>query len=515
MTKSGHPFLSGIAAFAFALAANAAHPTNPVFAENFPDPTVWQSPDGTWFAASTSQKILKSRDFFHWEDTGKRMFSDEEYGRIHNDWRQVWAPDAFRLGDEWLMYVALYNSAADSAIAVYSATNACGPFTDGRIVTRSRDTGIKDTIDPEVVRDDRDGKHWLFFGSTGKMYRVKLSDDGKAVAPGAAYEHVAGLDSSTVSGRSKVFEGACLKLRGGWWYLFASRGWYKDHTYAVVVGRARTLDGPFLDREGRRMTDGFASTVVESQEGDRFFGPGHNGEITTINGRDYMPHHCHVADDNPSARPFFVSELVWDEDGWPTADLYRRPASSELGWMDESFLTTGQTGTWAPSLAWNGVSWTADLCGECVFAPFSPSGGNVTTLDVTVAFDAVPEEVKTPTAGVQGAVWLGTNGCFQVWSLGGWEDVAADGVTPATGVDYTFRFKFDYRFGVYSVAVSDGGVMKPLVAASGTPLPAGTARFPLVERKSGISSVKFSGGGVLTSLIGEYSKKNWFNVIVR
>lgn len=108
MTKSGHPFLSGIAAFAFAfaLAANVAHPINPVFAENFPDPTVWQSLDGTWFAASTSQKILKSRDFFHWEDTGKRMFSDEEYGRIHSDWQQVWALDAFRLGDEWLMYVA-------------------------------------------------------------------------------------------------------------------------------------------------------------------------------------------------------------------------------------------------------------------------------------------------------------------------------------------------------------------------------------------------------------------------
>ncbi|MBO7683729.1 MAG: family 43 glycosylhydrolase [Kiritimatiellae bacterium] len=296
-----------------------AAPENPVFAGDFPDPTVWQSPDGTWYAASTSQRILKSRDFFHWEDTGKRIFTDEEYVRIRREWRHVWAPDAFRLGGEWLMFVALHNSAADSAIAVYSATNACGPFAGGRILTRSRDTGIRDTIDPEVVRDDRDGTLWMFFGSVGRMHRVKLAPDGRSLAPGAKYEHVAGLDSSSVSGRSQVFEGAYLKRRGGWWYLFASRGWYRDHTYALVVGRARTLDGPFLDREGRRMTDGFATTVLESRKGDRFFGPGHNGEIATIGGRDYMPHHCHVAGDKPSARPLFVSELAWDADGWPTA----------------------------------------------------------------------------------------------------------------------------------------------------------------------------------------------------
>ena len=90
-----------------------------------------------------------------------------------------------------------------------------------------------------------------------------------------------------------------------------------DHTYAIVCGRAKTLDGPFLDREGRRMTDGFATVVLESKKGDRFFGPGHNGEIVTIKGRDYIPYHCHIAGETPKARPLFVSELLWDKDGWP------------------------------------------------------------------------------------------------------------------------------------------------------------------------------------------------------
>lgn len=84
-------------------------------------------------------------------------------------------------------------------------------------------------------------------------------------------------------------------ISGGWWYLFASHGCYWNHTYSIAVGRAKTLDGPFLDRKGRKMTDGFATPVAESKKGDRFLGPGHNGEIATIDGHDWIPFHCHVA----------------------------------------------------------------------------------------------------------------------------------------------------------------------------------------------------------------------------
>ena len=291
--------------------------TNPVWTGDFPDPTFWKAPDGTWLATATSQKILKSRDFIHWTDTGKRIFTDGEYASLRKEWKGIWAPDAFKMGDRWLMYVSLWNSAKDTAIAVYSSKSPYGPFTDGRIVTRSCDTGIKDTIDPEVVKDPATGRLWMFFGSTGKMHRVRLSPDGRSLAPNAVYEHVAGVDDSTVPNREKVFEGAFLKRRKGWWYLFASKGWYRDHTYAVVVGRARTLDGPFLDRDGRPMKDGFATPVISSKKDDRFFGPGHNGDVVTIGGCDYIPYHCHISGEKPSSRFLFVKELFWDKSGWP------------------------------------------------------------------------------------------------------------------------------------------------------------------------------------------------------
>lgn len=295
----------------------------PAWPQCFPDPTVWQAPDGTWRATSTMRRILKSADFTHWEDTGKSFFSGKESKRIRSEWRHVWAPDVFRLGNRYLLYVSLVNAATNSAIAVYSSTSPEGPFTGGKIVTDGRKTGIADTIDPEAVRDDRDGSLWLYFGSIGKIHRVRLTPDGLSVAPGARYEHMAGLalDKKSDPMREKVFEGAYLHRRNGWWYLFASKGCYWNHTYSVVVGRAKTLDGPFLDRTGRPMTEGCATTVISSKKGDRLFGPGHNGEIVRIGDRDLLPLHCHVKGKRERERPLFIATLSWDDEGWPSATL--------------------------------------------------------------------------------------------------------------------------------------------------------------------------------------------------
>ena len=113
-----------------------------------------------------------------------------------------------RLNGKWMFYVTLYNSARDSAIAVFSSDNATGPFEDMHVITRSKETNIKDTIDPEVVKDPDTGKLWLFFGSIGKMHRVELKPDGLSVVDNAQYVHVAGLDSDQNRSRSKFTKAA-------------------------------------------------------------------------------------------------------------------------------------------------------------------------------------------------------------------------------------------------------------------------------------------------------------------
>lgn len=301
----------GAAASAFAL------PTNPVFPESTPDPTCWRAPDGTWRLASTSQKILKSKDFFTWEDTGRRLFTREDERRIRHEWKNIWAPDVIKLGNEYRLYVTHIRNAAESAIFVYSSKSADGPFTDGRLITYGKDTGIIDTIDPEVVREYGTGKLWLFYGSTGRVHRVPLTPDGKAIAKGAKPELVAGLHVNDNRDRLRVFEGTYLHRRNGWWYLFASRGRFGDWSYAIVVGRAKKLTDDFVDRDGRPMKDGYGTVILGSEQGDTFFGPGHNAEIVTLRGRDFMPFHCHIAGPHPGQRPLFIQEIFWGRDGWP------------------------------------------------------------------------------------------------------------------------------------------------------------------------------------------------------
>ena len=104
---------------------------------------------------------------------------------------------------------------------------------------------------------------------------------------------------------------------------------------------------------------------------------------------------------------------------------------------------------------------------------------------------------------------LGVNGLFQVWTRTGngeqgtgncWVDVEADGVTPRAGVEYTFRFKIDYGTRLYTVSVKNAhGSFVPLGAN-------GETSFALASNATRLSSVRFKGGGVLTSLRGDYAR---------
>ena len=299
--------------------------TNPVLNQDWPDPTVWEA-DGTYYTVATGvSTIFSSKDLVNWTDLKKAPLSPEAMEVAKSMGRMFWAPDVVKIGDTYMLYLTCYNADVDSRIVAFSSAAPDGPFEFVGKITDSKETGIKDTIDPEVVVDPATGKTWLFFGSVGKGHRVQLLDDGTAVAPGAEYVHVSGIDINDDSSRSRVFEGAYLHFHKGYWYLFVSSGHYGDGSYSIKVGRSRTLEGEFLDRDGRRMTDGYATVILSSPEGARFAGPGHNGEIfTDRKGNDFMLYHCHdLESGSKRARYMFLQQIFWDRQGWP----YFKPGS--------------------------------------------------------------------------------------------------------------------------------------------------------------------------------------------
>jgi len=291
---------------------------NPVTSFDWPDPTVWYS-DGHYYSVATGVgTILTSTDMVNWKKMNSAPLKRSALEIIRKHGSHFWAPDVVKVGEKWMMYLTCYNSDIDCSIAALSSDYAYGPFEWVGIITSSKDTGIKDTIDPEVVYDEKQSKLWLFFGSVGRIHRVQLSDDGCSLARGAEYVPVAGLSIEMDKTRGKVFEGSYLFYHGGFWYLFVSSGNYNDSSYRIKVGRSASLDGEFLDKEGKRMLDGHASTVLSSEDGDRFYGPGHNGEIfTDQRGQHYIFFHCHDKMSNSQSRFTFLQRIFWDTDGWP------------------------------------------------------------------------------------------------------------------------------------------------------------------------------------------------------
>ena len=293
--------------------------TNPVIAADWPDPAIY-SQDGVYYSVATGLKtVRRSVNLIDWEDTGVDPLSKTARAKLHSISKNLWAPCVVRLNGKWVLYISLFISDFDCRVEALVSDSPTGPFEYAAEVVNGPAVKIQNTIDPFVL--EADGKVWMFVGSCADgIHRVELAADGLAAKPGAKYVHVAGRRNPgrRIWGEPGTWEGAYLLRRRGWWYLFFSGGIYSDHTYHLMVGRARTIDGVFLNKEGRPLTEGAAKPILCSGKGDKFYGPGHNGDVfTSVDGRDWMFYHSHDTAFPKAARPTLLQELKWTADDWP------------------------------------------------------------------------------------------------------------------------------------------------------------------------------------------------------
>ena len=217
MTQQYYRRLILLPVFLMSLLAGAQQVKNPVWMRNWPDPTVWKAENGRYYCIATNpRRCLVSEDLFNWQLSDISPIDETSWKTISDISRNYWAPDVATVDGKHLMYLTLYNSAEDSNIGVFQEVAPC-QFQFNGIITKGKETGIEDTIDPEVVTDPKTGKVWLFFGSVGGIHRIELNKDGLSIKEGAQYEHVAGLTVHQCPDRSKVFEGSYLHWHKGYW----------------------------------------------------------------------------------------------------------------------------------------------------------------------------------------------------------------------------------------------------------------------------------------------------------
>ena len=330
-----------------ACCAAAIERTEMLTARNAPEPAFWKTGD-TWHAVSSSNEIMKSPDLRKWSSAGMWMLDMPSYTGVRAmGFKVVKTPFVITINGETLMYASLYTDKNNCAIGVFKALLPEGPFGSGSVITTPEDCGVADLLSPYVTEDPETGRLWMFFGATARIHALELSPDGLSAAPGAKPIPIAGLPSENKSSsivkaraglsiqgsgkRFRVFTEPYVIKHGDWWYLFASRGEPGNENYALVCGRSKKICGPYVDKFGRPMLQGWSSSILQTWPGDRIYGPGNCGLITKL-GEDWtIVFNCNIINPPPLPpedeanellnvlRPYglFMKKISWNEDGWP------------------------------------------------------------------------------------------------------------------------------------------------------------------------------------------------------
>lgn len=289
---------------------------------SLPDPTAIVQEDWVYaFASGPGALVRRSKDLYRWEDAG-RVFKNTVppwAEKTIPGAKNVWAPDiSFHDGLYHLYYSTSTLGSQRSAIglAVNRTLDPRSPlhaWEDRGIVIESRPKQDDfNAIDPALVVEPN-GRWWLFFGSwwTG-IKAVRLDPKTGRPRPGAEIIPVA----ARKPGDQPSIEAAYVIQRDGLWYLFVSWGTIlppKEATYEVRVGRAKTLEGPYIGADNKPMLEGGGTLVLTSHGSWR--APGHNG-VLRWRDRDWMFHHTYDLRDLRSGRMLQVRPMYWI-DGWP------------------------------------------------------------------------------------------------------------------------------------------------------------------------------------------------------
>ena len=239
----------------------------------------------------------------------------------------IWAPDiSFANGQYSLFYSVSAFGKNTSAIGLATNKTLDPKSPDfkwvdhGKVIQSVPGRDMWNAIDPNLARDNA-GTPWLTFGSFWSgMKLVKLRPDLTAPAQPEQWRTVASRPRNPKLNDSLPGDGAIeapfLFKKDGYYYLFTSfdyccRG--PQSTYKMVVGRAKEITGPYVDRAGLLLEQGGGTLVLAGDS--KWFGVGHNS-VYTFDKADYLVFHGYDASDRgrPKLR---IEKLAWDKEGWP------------------------------------------------------------------------------------------------------------------------------------------------------------------------------------------------------
>jgi len=273
--------------------------------------------------------IKTSKDRINWKNAGS-VFSRNNLPAWHkqdipNQDGMLWAPDIhYRNGKYWVYYSVSAWMNFNSSVGLVTNTTLDSTQPNYKWVDEGKIIGYKNggegvnVIDPNAFVDT-DGRVWLFYGS----YKAGLRLTELNATTGKLLNDPPQL---TVITRA-LGEGVFVIKGPKYYYIFASRGRCcagLRSTYQIVIGRSLTVDGPYLNKEGKSWVDNNYTVFLAGDSTAP--GKGHNGFLTDGD-TTFIVYHAYTRAAGGAA--LLNSKILYmDEEDWPTLDnskaIFRR-----------------------------------------------------------------------------------------------------------------------------------------------------------------------------------------------
>jgi arabinan endo-1,5-alpha-L-arabinosidase len=305
------------------------------------DPSIMKE-GNTWYVFATGKaaeggqfQVRCSTDLHAWKLCGHVFDAIPDWIRKDSPGtEELWAPDiSFHNGVYQLYYAySLFGkNTSGIALATNKTLDPASPgyeWIDHGLVLRSVASDDFNAIDPNFILDAK-GNAWLAFGSFWSGIKMRRLDNATgmlsqqdtklySLASRARPENAAPAPPNLPPDWEAV-EAPFLVHHGGYYYLFVSwdlccRG--TRSTYRTMVGRSKEVTGPYLDKDGKPMTQGGGSPLLSANQ--RWLGPGGESLFMQKGGDDLIVFHAYDAKTGKPALQ--ISTIAW-QDGWPRAAL--------------------------------------------------------------------------------------------------------------------------------------------------------------------------------------------------
>jgi arabinan endo-1,5-alpha-L-arabinosidase len=299
-------------------------------------------------------QIRKSKDLVEWKFEGWVFNKLPPKGAAYitasggTPFNSLWAPYVIKVGEEFRLYYSLSSPTPRlSVIGLATSPSPEGPWTERDVVVHSSadNTVHTNAIDPTVIVD-REGRHWMYYGSAWDgIYVLELDPaTGLAKIPLSRGKRIAqrGFTDARVNGNIEAAE-IIYHPELDKYYLFISYDWLQTK-YNVRVGRSDSPEGPFYDFNGVDLNEEH-DVVPMILAPYQFIGHGGwqgTGHCTVFedDGQYYIAHQG-----RPGVNSYYmvlhVRKIFWMENGWPVVSPQRYAG------IEQTPLTAGELeGTW-------------------------------------------------------------------------------------------------------------------------------------------------------------------------